>query len=897
MFQIALDESTAALRRFPFKCVSSADHITPLTGLSFSAGEIKISENGAAEANHAGTVTELAGGGYYYEAAAAEVNTQGFLTFRTGGSLKAGLDVVFERFQIGPFGTTATVNLKQLSVINSGGSAIVASSTGSNGHGIAASGNGSGEGLSATGGATGHGIEAIGGASSGSGMSISATAGSTHGLQVSGFLAGSGIKATGGETGHGLDVQGGATSGDGLHATAPTSGDGIEAVGAGGGADINADITGNITGNLSGSIGSLGATAKTDVNTEVDTALSDINLNDLIQLSGTVNDAGATTTVFIISAGFSATNDFYNGMALTFTSGTLAGLSRRVEDYVGATKTITLSNALPSAPANGVGISIVGLEISASGTGPTAAQVADAVWDEVRGDHVTAGTFGQGAASVQGNVTGNVAGSVASVVGAVGSVAADGITASSIAADAIGSSELAATAVTEIVQGIWGAARATYVATGTMGQTQAILLDGTATAGGATTITINIGAASSVDDFYNNAYIQIIGGTGVGQSRFITDYTGATKVCTVDTWVTNPDNTSVFIIRPFYSLPGSSAPTAAQVADAVWDELRADHTTAATFGQGVASVQGNVTGTVASVVGAVGGNVTGSVGSLAAQAQTDVQTASNAALVALNLDHLVKAAVDTNFATTVHLDSVLGQMADNGTSATFDRTTDSLEALQGQSFPTLAAIVDGVWDELRADHTANGTFGQGAASVQGNVAGSVASVTGAVGSVTGNVGGNVVGSVASVAGSVAGNVTGSVGSVVGNVGGNIVGSVASVVGNVGGNVVGSVASVTGNVAGNVTGSIGSLATQAKADVNTEVVDVLRVDALAELSTLPSATPTFHHALMFLYQEERNESTQTATLKSVKDSGGTTIAHSNISDDGTTLTKSKYIAGP
>lgn len=81
-------------------------------------------------------------------------------------------------------------------------------------------------------------------------------------------------------------------------------------------------------------------------------------------------------------------------------------------------------------------------------------------------------------------------------------------------------------------------------------------------------------------------------------------------------------------------------------------------------------------------------------------------------------------------------------------------------------------VAAAVWDELRASHVAAGSFGQGVASVQGNVTGSVASVTGAVGSVTGNVGGNVVGSVASV--------TGAVGSVTGNVGGNVTGSVGSV---------------------------------------------------------------------------------------------------------------------
>lgn len=62
----------------------------------------------------------------------------------------------------------------------------------------------------------------------------------------------------------------------------------------------------------------------------------------------------------------------------------------------------------------------------------------------------------------------------------------------------------------------------------------------------------------------------------------------------------------------------------------------------------------------------------------AAQVNTEVDTA----LADINLDHLVKVAVDTNFATTVHLDSVIGQLADNGTTATFDRTTDSQEAIR-----------------------------------------------------------------------------------------------------------------------------------------------------------------------------------------------------------------------
>jgi hypothetical protein len=59
----------------------------------------------------------------------------------------------------------------------------------------------------------------------------------------------------------------------------------------------------------------------------------------------------------------------------------------------------------------------------------------------------------------------------------------------------------------------------------------------------------------------------------------------------------------------------------------------------------------------------------------------EVQSEVNDALADQNLDHLMKVAVDTDFPTTVHLNSVIGHLADNGGTATFDRATDSHEAL------------------------------------------------------------------------------------------------------------------------------------------------------------------------------------------------------------------------
>ena len=58
-------------------------------------------------------------------------------------------------------------------------------------------------------------------------------------------------------------------------------------------------------------------------------------------------------------------------------------------------------------------------------------------------------------------------------------------------------------------------------------------------------------------------------------------------------------------------------------------EARSSHVTAGTFGQGVASVQGNITGSVASVSGNVGGNVVGSVGSVTGNVGGSVNSVTN----------------------------------------------------------------------------------------------------------------------------------------------------------------------------------------------------------------------------------------------------------------------------
>ena len=90
----------------------------------------------------------------------------------------------------------------------------------------------------------------------------------------------------------------------------------------------------------------------------------------------------------------------------------------------------------------------------------------------------------------------------------------------------------------------------------------------TAQAGSATTITL-ASTASATNDIYNGMTVYISSGTGDGQIKVITDYVGSTKVATVSTWTTNPDNTSVYEVMPLVTIShGSETPAPTTTATA-----------------------------------------------------------------------------------------------------------------------------------------------------------------------------------------------------------------------------------------------------------------------------------------------------------------------------------------
>lgn len=90
-------------------------------------------------------------------------------------------------------GNNATLNLKQLNIVNSAGDALVASSTGSNGRGALLSGNGTGAGLFTQGGSDGRGFDSRGGSTGGEGIFTRAEGGNTSGFRAEGIGTGAGV--------------------------------------------------------------------------------------------------------------------------------------------------------------------------------------------------------------------------------------------------------------------------------------------------------------------------------------------------------------------------------------------------------------------------------------------------------------------------------------------------------------------------------------------------------------------------------------------------------------------------------------------------------------------------------------------------------------------------------
>jgi len=79
-----------------------------------------------------------------------------------------------------------------------------------------------------------------------------------------------------------------------------------------------------------------------------------------------------------------------------------------------------------------------------------------------------------------------------------------------------------------------------------------------------------------------------------------------------------------------------------------------------------------------------------------------------------------------------------------------------------------------------------------------------------------------------------------------------------------------------------------------AEVNAEVVDVVRTDTETELSAVPAASPSLHAMIQLLYMALRNKVDVTATTKEIHNDAGAVIGTKTLSDDGTTYSESEAV---
>ncbi len=218
------------------------------------------------------------------------------------------------------------------------------------------------------------------------------------------------------------------------------------------------------------------------------------------------------------------------------------------------------------------------------------------------------------------------------------------------------------------------------------------LHDGLAQSGGAGTIRLEVGA-SVVDDYYNDAYVVIIGGTGAGQSRQITDYVGATLDATLDAvWTTQPNNTSKYIIEP-----GSRAPTLSSV----WDALHQNHNVAGSFGERLsplrrATAQGGTSNTITldTLASALDTFYRGQIIRLVSG-----PGAGQSGIVSSYVGATKVATMGQSWATIPTSASVF--------------EVSPLGVIPGATAPTAGDVADAVWDEPRAGHVLSNSFGSG----------------------------------------------------------------------------------------------------------------------------------------------------------------------------------------
>lgn len=343
---------------------------------------------------------------------------------------------------------------------------------------------------------------------------------------------------------------------------------------------VNADSTGKLD--------ALGTQAKADVNAEVDSALDTAvpatptanSLNDRIKKltdSTGLFQAGSTQTLLALAASETA-NDISGGLIVVDT-GTAAKDFCRVSAYNTSTKVATCALPLSASPGNGDAYTI----IADADSSISSSQVASAVWDAQRSSYTTNGTFGQGVASVQGNMTGSaasVSGSVGSVVGACGSVTA---------AVTVGTNNdklgygISTTARDSVADQVWDELRSGHTGAGSFGQGVIVVTNSDKTGYSISGTKQTLDALNDVSG--STVLTQCTTALNSYDAPTFTEMTAGFTEIKGTSWSATTDTLHQIALG---GGGGGGGASAAAVADAVWDELMSEHLVNGSFGKGIA---------------------------------------------------------------------------------------------------------------------------------------------------------------------------------------------------------------------------------------------------------------------------------------------------------------------
>lgn len=298
----------------------------------------------------------------------------------------------------------------------------------------------------------------------------------------------------------------------------------------------------------------------------------DIQLRLPAALTTGTADSGSTTTM-VDAARTEADTDYWKGMFIRFTSGTVTDQVRLITAFTPATDTITFSPATTQAvatntyeilPAGGVdlrlwnGTAANNLVSGAVDADISAIQNDTITAASIAANAITSSEFAQSAADlVWSTATRNLT-TLGFTLGS-SDFASAFLTATLIATDAIGAAELATDAVNEIRDAILsdstafaGASIATILADTDDIQLRlpSALTTGTADSGSATTM-VDAARAEADTDYWKGALIRFTSGTIADQTRLITAFTPATDTITFSPATTQAVGTNTYEILPF----------------------------------------------------------------------------------------------------------------------------------------------------------------------------------------------------------------------------------------------------------------------------------------------------------------------------------------------------------